>query len=209
MVGQAVTVADLITEVIDVREGGMVFTHDAPDPPTFGGVTIDTARRFYGASFTVEQLQRLTRGDLEAIYLRLFVIDPQLHRVAFQPLQFVLVDFGINSGPAQAVRELQRLLVARHFLTRHDIDGRIGPTTIAALDRVDDPQELADDVAVARALFCARLVQDDVNAFLKRFADLKRDTPAAVWANYFPTRKDELDYAAYGYGWIRRALASI
>lgn len=202
------TIDELIDEVIDIREGGMVFTHDAPDPPTFAGITIDTARRFYGPSFTVEQLKKLGRADVEAVYLRLFVLDPQFHLVEHARLREVLVDFGVNSGPAQAVRELQRLLVARKALHDIDVDGRLGPATLAALERCNDYDEIADDLAVARALFCARLVQDDVNAFLLRWRELKRAHPAIV-AQFFPRRRDELDYASYAFGWIRRALSSI
>jgi lysozyme family protein len=197
------TIADAINETLD-REGE-AFTDDPRDPggATKWGITFATAQRVYGQSFTVEQLRRLTRDDAFAIYLRLYVIDPGFSKLADERLRFVVFDFGVNSGPATATKSLQRALGVAD-------DGVLGPQTLAASNALgaDASHRVANAVAVDRALFCARLVQNDVNAFLKLFALLKREQPEIV-RRYFPTRKDELDVAAFNHGWIRRALSDV
>lgn len=198
------TIPQLIAEVIDKREGGMVFTHDAPDPPTFAGITIHTARRYYGESLTVDQLKQLSRSDVEQIYLKMFVIEPRFHLIDDADLRTVLVDFGINSGPEDAVRALQIALGFGGL----DVDGRLGPKTLKAANHYANPRAAANSIAIARALYCTRLVQNDVNAFMQRFTAMKRKYPLQV-REFFPTRKDELDVAAYAHGWVRRALQEI
>lgn len=201
------TIADSISETLD-REGAE-FTNDARDPggATKFGVTLRTARKVYGAGFTVEQLRQLTREQAFGIYLHEFVIEPRFDQIRDERLRFIVFDFGVNSGPSTAAKSLQRAL----GLTGGDVDGDVGALTLGVVNGVTDAErveEIGNAIAVDRALFCARLVQNDVNAFLVKFSDLKRAHPDIVRA-FFPNRKDELDVAAFNFGWVRRALSDV
>ncbi len=204
-------IARAIDETLD-REGAE-FTNNPRDPggATKWGVTLRTARAVYGARFTVEQLRQLTREQAFGLYVHRFVIAPRIDQITDDRLRFVVFDFGVNAGPERAIASLQAVLAHDVDFSTLAVDGKLGPKTLAAVNGITDADRLEDlrnAVAVDRALFCARLVQNDVNAFLVRFEQMKREQPVIV-KRYFPTRRDELDVAAFNFGWIRRALSDV
>ena len=80
------------------------------------------------------------REEAAAIYTRLYWLRPRFDEVAQRSARVAaeLLDTGVNMGPAVAVTFLQRALTAlnRNGQDYPDLvpDGRIGPTTLTALD---------------------------------------------------------------------------
>jgi lysozyme family protein len=125
----------LIDALID-REGG--YTNHPADRggPTTWGITEAVARAhgFAGA------MPALPRDEAAAIYRRLYWLRPKFDQIARRSprLAAELFDTGANMGPAVAATFLQRALTAlnRGAKDYADLtpDGRIGPSTLAALD---------------------------------------------------------------------------
>jgi lysozyme family protein len=125
----------LIDGLID-REGGYVDNPADKGGPTCFGVTQAVAR----ANGYAGPMQQLPRREAVAIYRRLYWLRPRLDEVARRSGRIAaeLFDTGANMGPAVAVTFLQRALTAlnRNAKDYPDLtpDGRVGPTTLAALD---------------------------------------------------------------------------
>lgn len=125
----------MLDELIE-REGGYVNHPADRGGPTCWGITEAVARAhgYAGA------MRAMPRGEAEAIYRRLYWLRPRFDLVAARSgtLAAELFDTGVNMGPAVAATFLQRALTAlnRNGRDYPDLvpDGRIGPTTIAALD---------------------------------------------------------------------------
>jgi lysozyme family protein len=85
-------------------------------------------------------MRQLPRSEAADIYLRLYWQRPRLDELAKRSARIAaeLFDTGVNMGPAVAVTFLQRALTAlnRNGRDYPDLtpDGRVGPTTLAALD---------------------------------------------------------------------------
>lgn len=126
----------LIDAVID-REGGYSDHPADRGGATRWGITQATARD-HGYD---GDMRRLPRPVAVAIYRRQYWHRPGLDRIAVRTpaLAAELFDTGVNMGPAVAASFLQRALNAlnRGATDYPDIivDGRIGPSTLAALDR--------------------------------------------------------------------------
>jgi lysozyme family protein len=128
-------VDSLIDELIE-REGGYVNHPADKGGPTCFGITEAVARAHgYGGAMAV-----LPREEAAAIYRRLYWLRPKFDQVAPRCPRVAaeLFDTGANMGPAVAATFLQRALTAlnRGGADYPDLvpDGRIGPSTIAALD---------------------------------------------------------------------------
>ena len=86
-------------------------------------------------------MRQLAREEAAAIYRSFYWLRPGFDRVAERAQQIAaeLFDTGVNMGPAVATGFLQRALNAlnRNGADYADIatDGKIGPRTLAALDR--------------------------------------------------------------------------
>jgi len=125
----------LINAVID-REGGYVNHPADKGGPTCFGITEAVARAHGYAG----PMRQLPRAEAIAIYRRIYWARPRIDEVASRSgaLAAELFDTGVNMGPAVAVTFLQRALTAlnRGGTDYPDLtpDGRIGPTTLAALD---------------------------------------------------------------------------
>jgi lysozyme family protein len=134
-VDDTVDVDAMIDALID-REGGYVDNPADKGGPTCSGITEAVARAqgYRGA------MRRLPRDDAAAIYKRLYWLRPRFDEVARRSTRIAaeLLDTGVNMGPAVASTFLQRALTAlnRNGKDYPDLvpDGRIGPTTLAALD---------------------------------------------------------------------------
>ncbi|MEO6226180.1 MAG: glycosyl hydrolase 108 family protein, partial [Sphingomicrobium sp.] len=104
--------------------------------PTIFGITEAVAR----AQGYAGPMRTMPRAEAEAIYQRLYWSRPKFDQIAkrSESVAAELFDTGVNMGPAVAVTFLQRALTAlnRNGGDYPDLvpDGRIGPTTLAALD---------------------------------------------------------------------------
>ena len=104
-------------------------------------------------------MRQLPREEAAAIYKRLYWLRPRFDEVAKRSVSLAaeLFDTGANMGPAVAATFLQRALTAlnRNGTDYPDLvpDGRIGPTTLAALDtflRIRGPE--SGETVLLRAL---------------------------------------------------------
>lgn len=145
-------VKHLAEEIID-REGGYVNDPDDPGGATKYGVTIHTMRRLGldldgDGAVTASDVKRLGREQAVEIFLQHYYYKP---RIADLPdmLQASLFDMYVNAGN-NAVKILQRLL--NRMGERVDVDGAIGPQTIAAAQSAarKAPDHLGDAYGIER-----------------------------------------------------------
>src|ERR1700676_4744041 len=113
---------DIDTEIIKgiiAREGGYV-----NNPTDKGGPTA------YGISKTSNpdawKNGPPTEAEARAIYLQRYVVGPGFDEIGDIQLRTQLVDFGVNSGPAVAIKHLQAVVGTT-------VDGVLGPETVAAI----------------------------------------------------------------------------
>jgi lysozyme family protein len=128
-------VDQLIDGLIE-REGGYVDRPEDKGGPTCFGITQAVAR----ANGYFGPMRQLPRTEAADIYRRLYWLRPRFDEIAKRNSRLAaeLFDTGANMGPAVAVTFLQRALTALNRNAKYypDLvpDGRIGPTTLAALD---------------------------------------------------------------------------
>ena len=130
---------------IIAREGGAKVTNDPSDP---GGLTKFGISK---KSHPGVDIANLTYEDAKQIYMQQYVLGPKLHLINDLKTQEMLVDFGVHSGPATAVRHLQRIVGATQ-------DGRLGPATLAKLDALP-VKDVQKAITLARCVFLARQCQ--------------------------------------------------
>lgn len=135
MSGLSANLADAL-EALLVREGGYV-----NDPNDAGG---ETKYGISKRSYPNEDIKNLTPERAKAIYTRDFYNAPGFHKL---PLEYSepVFDLGVHSGPAQAVRIMQRTVRAK-------ADGALGPATVAAVTS-RPAAEFRRRFAVERLLF--------------------------------------------------------
>jgi lysozyme family protein len=152
------TTDEIIENVIERETGGRAdggYTNDPSDP---GGETKwGIAKR----SHPELDIKNLTREMAKAIYVREYVEAPGFLHISDDALRAQLVDFGVNSGPARAIRFLQRLL-------RVEPTGILDGVTISTLWK-HDPLLLNDALAGARAKFIDELT--DARPEMKKFEE--------------------------------------
>ena len=122
------TVERVLDDVLR-REGGYVDHPADRGGCTNYGITLDTLAGWRGAPVTCDDVRQLTQHEARQIYRRLYVEGPGFLHVTDEPLRALLVDYAVHSGPRRAVRALQRAVGVT-------TDGRLGPSTLAALGRV-------------------------------------------------------------------------
>jgi lysozyme family protein len=79
-------------------------------------------------ALTLAEARQILRWRIDAALTRW-----HFDRIAYEPLRLQLLDFAWNSGEGLAVRQLQRAV----RLPEADVDGILGPQTLAALARHD------------------------------------------------------------------------
>lgn len=115
-------------ELMFGHEGGYVNAKTDKGGPTKYGITHRTLAAYRGKkSVTSAEVRAMSRQEAVEIYRRSYwtqsggdLLPPGLDYAAF--------DFGVNSGPAQAVKALQKLLGVRQ-------DGVVGERTVNAAHR--------------------------------------------------------------------------
>jgi lysozyme family protein len=160
-----------LAEDIVAREGGFVVDPDDPGGATNFGVTIHTMRRLgldldgNGITDTAD-VRALTRERAVEIFIEQYYHRTGIARLpeALRPSVF---DMQVNAG-ANAVRILQRLL--REMGHAVDVDGVIGPQTVAAAEAAANaaPDHIADAYGIARRNYYFRLA--DTRPSSRKFA---------------------------------------
>ncbi len=168
---------EILDEVL-VREGGWRDEVERPDgsvdPATNLGITLPTLTHWrgrFGLTTTLDDLRHLSPVVAKYIYTDLFITEPGFtpENVPFEPLRVQLIDFGINSGPARAVRWLQRVLGVTPTGTLYEK---------STLDRLRYMTcDMLDGVAVLRP-DKARIVNDALVAARSYMIDRSVDTGA-------------------------------
>ena len=150
---EAANVDGLIDAIID-REGDYVNHPADKGGPTRFGITEAVARAhgYPGA------MRQFPRAEAVAIYRRIYWLRPRFDELAKRCLRVAMETFDtdVNMGPAVAVTFLQRALTALNRNARDypDLtpDGRIGPATLAALDRFLAVRGNGGETVLLRAL---------------------------------------------------------
>ena len=129
-------------------EGGFVADPRDPGGATNHGITRATLARARGRPASVADVRALTRAEASAIYRRTYWAE--VGGDALPPgLDLAIFDFGVNSGPARAIKAHQTALGLKP-------DGRLGPATLAAPAR-RDPAATIRRVTADRLGFMRRL----------------------------------------------------
>jgi Glycosyl hydrolase 108 len=126
-------------------EGGYSDNPADPGGPTNFGITLATLRAYDGdPNLTAEDVKKLTPAMAKEIYRTAYWNRMQCG--ALPPgLDLEVFDFGVNSGPAESVKTLQRLVGVTQ-------DGSVGPITLAAV-RQFNVGDLIGRFAQARLAF--------------------------------------------------------
>jgi len=124
----------------------------------------------------------LTQAQAEAIYRSEYW---RWDGITAPTVAIKLFDIGVNAGPSTAVKLLQKALNALqgHWL---EVDGRLGPMTIATAN-TQDADALLEAICVAQADYYRAIVERNpsqsvfIKGWLKRAA-LKPEVPNAMGA---------------------------
>lgn len=146
------TVDQMIAEIIR-KEGGFSDHPADKGGPTMYGVTEKVARQ-HGY---VGLMKEMPRGVAEAIYRKRYFIDPGFDKVHILSAAVAeeLFDTGVNMGPHWPGEWLQRWLnVLNDRTPALDVDGKIGPATIAALRAFLHRRGMEGEKVLVRALNC-------------------------------------------------------
>ena len=126
-------------------EGGYSDNPADPGGPTNFGITLATLRAYDGdPNLTAEDVKKLTPAMAKEIYLTAYWNRMQCGALP-SGLDLEVFDFGVNSGPAESVKTLQRLVGVTQ-------DGSVGPITLAAV-RQFNVGDLIGRFAQARLAF--------------------------------------------------------
>jgi lysozyme family protein len=107
-------------------EGGYADNPADPGGPTNFGITLATLRAYQGdPNLTADDVKKLTPAVAKEIYRTAYWNRMQCGALP-AGLDLEVFDFGVNSGPAESVKTLQRLVGVTQ-------DGSIGPITLAAV----------------------------------------------------------------------------
>lgn len=120
-------------EIIDgiIEREGREYTNHPADRggPTKFGITLKTLRRWRrDQQLVAKDVQTMDVAEARSIYQHDYIAAPGFGKITHNILRTQLIDFGVTSGPDDAVLALQRVLDVKQ-------DGAIGPVTLAALHR--------------------------------------------------------------------------
>ena len=114
-----------IQSYVLASEGGYVNHPHDPGKATNMGITIGTLRAWRGAKVTNEDVRNLTQKEALAIYKAQYWDTVRADLLPLG-LDYLTFDYAVNSGPARAIKDLQRTVGA-------DDDGVIGQKTLSKI----------------------------------------------------------------------------
>lgn len=110
------------------HEGGYVNAKSDRGGPTKYGITHKTLAAHRGVkSVSAEQVKAMSKAEAEAIYRKSYWTQSGGDLLPVG-LDYAAFDYGVNSGPARAVKSLQKVVGVAQ-------DGIVGGQTLAAVDR--------------------------------------------------------------------------
>jgi lysozyme family protein len=159
-------------QLVLVHEGGWADHPNDPGGATMKGITIATFRKYLKRpDATKTELRNISDETVAAIYRRNYwnhIRGDQLPA----GIDYALFDFAVNSGPTRAVKMLQKVI----GLTGDDIDGKVGPQTIAKINAVRAATAILD-LCAARLdwLETLRTWNSFGRGWTSRIVDVQRD----------------------------------
>lgn len=134
---------DSIIALIIQHEGGYVNNSDDKGGPTNMGVTIESLGSFRGSVCTAQDIQNLSLKEASALYLNKYLVTPNFDQLADIKLRAAMVDFGVLFGPVRASQALQMVI-------KVNIDGFLGPQSLAAANKILDSRPIINQLSVVR-----------------------------------------------------------
>ena len=129
-------------------EGGFVDNPADPGGATNMGITLATYRQWSDdPELGVLQVQDMTERTARAIYRSLYW-NPLRADALPAGVDLSVFDMGVNAGIWRSARLLQRAL----GFTGEEVDGCVGPETLAAVAKAD-PGSLIDDLAERQSAY--------------------------------------------------------
>ena len=126
-------------------EGGYSDTPGDPGGPTNFGITLATLKAYEGSpNLTAQDVKNLTPATAKEIYRSNYWNRMQCGALP-AGLDLEVFDFGVNAGPGEAVKALQRIVGVT-------ADGSIGPITLAAIGQFK-PRDLISQYSEARLAY--------------------------------------------------------
>ena len=146
------------------HEGGYVNDPKDKGGATNFGVTRKTLSQHLGREATIDEVRKLDKKTAYDIYRSEYYLKPKINSLP-KEFQAIVLDHGINAGPAVAIRMLQNMIGV-------EADGQIGPKTIERAQQYLEEkgvQNSVNDYVNRRKNFYQRaaLVNPDNQRFLK------------------------------------------
>nr|WP_222530974.1 glycosyl hydrolase 108 family protein [Azospirillum sp. 412522] len=172
---------EAIIDAILRREGWPRYTDRASDcgGPTKGGITLATLTSWRKRPVTAADVAALDEGEVRAIYRARYIEEPGFAGITDDVLRALVIDSGVNHGPARAGTWLQEAVNGFADRAVLKIDGTVGPKTLAAVNGAD-AAGLWRSVFVARMCFYGNLISGDAR---KRGRTDDQALNAAGWLN--------------------------
>lgn len=126
------------------HEGGFVNHPADPGGMTNLGCTKKVWEEWVGHPVDEQAMRSLTPADVAPLYKKKYW-DAVKGDELPDGVDYIMFDTAINSGPGRAVKFLQGCVGA-------DMDGALGPKTLAAV-KAADPKQLVEDYAKRRLSF--------------------------------------------------------
>ena len=114
-----------IQSYVLASEGGYVNHPRDPGKATNMGITIATLSAWRGTKVTDKDIRNLTQEEALAIYKAQYWDTVRADLLPLG-LDYLTFDYAVNSGPARAIKDLQRTVDA-------DVDGVIGQKTLSKI----------------------------------------------------------------------------
>jgi len=177
------SVDQMIDDIVR-REGGFVDHPLDRGGATKFGITQKTLSRYLGRAATVDDVRHLSRDLAHQIYEQSYFLGPGMQRLPelIQPFVF---DSAVNHGPRRAIKFVQNVCNDAGF-GPIDVDGAVGPQTVAAARRAADAmgQVFLEALVEERRNFYHLIVENDpsqavfLQGWLNRVAEFEPEVPA-------------------------------
>lgn len=145
----------MISAIVDsiIRKEGTVYTNHPKDKggPTKFGITQRTLSNWRKKPVTSADVQDLTEAEAREIYAKNYITGPRFDLINDGQLAGLLIDWGVTSGPDDAVKGLQTVLGQMGAQVK--IDGILGPITAGAANAHPHRKELMNHIVAARVIF--------------------------------------------------------
>lgn len=190
----------IIEQVIEV-EGGYVDNPDDKGGATNLGITQATLSQFLGRAVHKDEVRELDMATAVKIYKQDYWDRYKADQFPDQ-LKYVYFDQVVNHGPRNAGRITQKSCVNRRTLEFDEIDGIVGPGTLAACADLSMDSMLAERAVFFSNLVlaeCKYLVRTNQDQFLEGwmrhrvFEPIRRDERAKVLAEIEEEKKQQAE----------------